>query len=213
MPPPQLLPSPPICLRTGHNGRFRTQSSDAVATVPILEPGRTGLAPTFEQPLHMLQACHERVLRMCTLLERLQEHAATKGADDQARQAARDILRYFDLAGPHHHEDEERHLFPRMLASGDERQVQLAEKLHQQHLDMAALWQALRKELEQMEGGNAEPLLKSAVTAPFLSAYREHIDCEEEQAYPLAFQDASEEQQRAWGEEMAQRRISQPKLG
>ena len=68
-------------------------------------------------------------------------------------------------------------------------------------------------ELEQMEGGNAEPLLKSTVTAPFLSAYREHIDCEEEQAYPLAFQDASEEQQRAWGEEMAQRRISQPKLG
>ena len=61
--------------------------------------------------------------------------------------------------------------------------------------------------------GNAEPLLKSAVTAPFLSAYREHIDCEEEQAYPLAFQDATEDQQRAWGEEMAQRRISQPKLG
>ena len=175
--------------------------------------GFSSPAAGFDQPFEMLTACHERVQRSLGLLGRIVEHIDTHGHDAQSRSASADVQRYFDLAGPHHHEDEERHLFPRMLASGDERQVQLAEKLHQQHLDMAALWQALRKELEQMEGGNAEPLLKSAVTAPFLSAYREHIDCEEEQAYPLAFQDASEEQQRAWGEEMAQRRISQPKLG
>ena len=183
-----------------------------MATVPILEPGRTALAPTFEQPLHMLQACHERVLRMCTLLERLQAHAATHGADEQARQAARDILRYFDIAGPHHHEDEERHLFPRMLASGDARQVELADTLHQQHLAMAELWQKLRAELELLEGGDAAPLLGSAVAAPFLEAYRAHIACEEDDAYPRVFADVPEEQERAWGEEMAQRRISQPRL-
>ena len=104
-----------------------------MATVPILEPGRTGLAPTFEQPLHMLQACHERVLRMCTLLERLQKHAATKGADDQARQAARDILRYFDLAAPLHHQDEELHVFPLLLAESTPEVRALVTRLQQEH--------------------------------------------------------------------------------
>ena len=193
-------------------GRLWQEPANTVATVPILEPGRTALAPTFEQPLHMLQACHERVLRMCTLLERLQAHAAANGADEQARQAARDILRYFNIAGPHHHEDEERHLFPRMLASGDAHQVALAEKLHQQHLAMAELWQTLRAELERLDGGDAAPLLGSAVAVPFVDAYRAHIVCEEDDAYPRVFADVGEEQQRAWGEEMAQRRISQPRL-
>lgn len=212
MPAPQVLPSAPAGVLQRTMGCLWQEPANTVATVPILEPGRTALAPTFEQPLHMLQACHERVLRMCTLLERLQAHAATHGADEQARQAARDILRYFDIAGPHHHEDEERHLFPRMLASGDARQVELADTLHQQHLAMAELWQKLRAELELMEGGDAAPLLGSAVAAPFLEAYRAHIACEEDDAYPRVFADVPEEQERAWGEEMAQRRISQPRL-
>lgn len=62
---------------------------------------------TFEDPQAMLEACHDRVQRMCTLLERLTEHAGLHGADTQARQAATDVMRYFDLAGPHHHQDEE----------------------------------------------------------------------------------------------------------
>lgn len=183
-----------------------------MATLPIAEPGRIALAPTFEQPLDMLQACHQRVLRMCTLLEKLVAHASTAGADSQARQAAADIQRYFDLAGPHHHEDEERHLFPRMLASGDDRQIALAQKLHGQHVAMAALWQTLRSELEQMQAGEAQALLQSQAVAPFLASYRDHIACEEDEAYPLVFDGVDAGEQKAMGEEMAQRRIAQPKL-
>ena len=47
----------------------------------------------FEQPFEMLVACHERVNRMLTLLSRLREHMSSHGADDNARQAARDVMR------------------------------------------------------------------------------------------------------------------------
>src|SRR5665647_521132 len=61
----------------------------------------------FEQPFEMLEACHERVNRMLALLVRLREYLPGHGTDDNARQAARDVMRYFDLAAPHHHQDEE----------------------------------------------------------------------------------------------------------
>ena len=147
--------------------RLWQKSANTVATVPILEPGRTALAPTFEQPLHMLQACHERVLRMCTLLERLQEHAATKGADDQARQAARDILRYFDLAGPNHHEDEERDLFPVLAARADPAEAagvrDLIRDLLADHARMASALAVVRSQLAPIAAGEAAELEEAAV--------------------------------------------------
>ena len=61
----------------------------------------------FDQPFEMLLACHERVERMLGLLERLAQHLAEHGCTPDAAQAARDVMRYFDIAGPAHHEDEE----------------------------------------------------------------------------------------------------------
>ena len=52
-----------------------------------------GPSASFEQPFEMLEACHERVHRMLGLLARLREHMCTHGADEQARQAARDVMR------------------------------------------------------------------------------------------------------------------------
>lgn len=60
----------------------------------------------------MLEACHERVQRTLGLLGRLREHVRKQGVDNDARQAARDVLRYFDIAAPLHHQDEELHVFP-----------------------------------------------------------------------------------------------------
>ena len=73
-------------------------------------------AAGFEQPFEMLVACHERVHRMLALLGRLREHLHGHGPDTQAQQAARDVMRYFDQAAPLHHQDEELHVFPPLLA-------------------------------------------------------------------------------------------------
>ena len=71
----------------------------------ITQPGQHAAGVGFEQPFEMLTACHERVHRMLRLLGKLREHLATRGHDEQAAQAARDVMRYFDQAAPLHHED------------------------------------------------------------------------------------------------------------
>ena len=92
----------------------------------------------------MLEACHERVERTLTLLSRLRSYLREQAVDDAARQAARDVLRYFDIAAPLHHEDEELHVFPLLLARGAPSVVALVRQLQQDHVHMAADWAAAR---------------------------------------------------------------------
>ncbi|MEN9486198.1 MAG: hypothetical protein RJB37_4078, partial [Pseudomonadota bacterium] len=61
-------------------------------------PGFASPAVGFDQPFEMLQACHERVERSLALLQRLVAHVRDHGHDTASRSAARDVLRYFDLA-------------------------------------------------------------------------------------------------------------------
>jgi hypothetical protein len=80
-------------------------------------PGHRSPSVGFEAPFEMLSACHERVERMLALLIKLRHHLSAHGWDDQAAKAATDVMRYFELAAPHHHLDEEMHVFPAILAS------------------------------------------------------------------------------------------------
>jgi hypothetical protein len=77
-------------------------------TPPVLHaPPAAG----FDHPLEMLEACHERIRRTCALIVRLAGHIAIRGVDQEAREAARSAIRYFDMAGEDHHRDEEQDLF------------------------------------------------------------------------------------------------------
>lgn len=82
-------------------------------------PGHRAPGAGYEAPFEMLDACHERVERMLRLLHKLRAHLQASGWDAQAAEAARDVLRYFNEAAPRHHEDEERHVFPAVLAAPD----------------------------------------------------------------------------------------------
>ena len=73
----------------------------------IALPGFGAPAVGFDTPFEMLEACHERVQRTLALQERLCEHLQAKGCDASAQNAAHDVLRYFDIAAPLHHEDAE----------------------------------------------------------------------------------------------------------
>jgi hemerythrin-like domain-containing protein len=156
----------------------------------------------FEQPFEMLQACHERVERMLGLLERLAQHLAEVGADAPARQAARDLMRYFDLAAPNHHEDEERHVFPALRTLG---QGALADRLHADHEAMAGLWAELRAALVALADDGAAAL-PDVVRCDFAALYRRHLADEEALAYPpvAASTDAAGRERMA--DEMARRR-------
>ena len=166
-------------------------------------------APTagFDEPFEMLLACHQRVLRMLDLLQRLGAHLAAKGSDDEARQAARDVMRYFDTAGPAHHEDEERHLFPVLLAQGAPDRLALVQRLHQDHLAMTQAWHAIRGDLQSVLDGQLPGLeVARARWQQFADLYTGHIRAEEDEAYPAAEAELSPPSLQAMGQEMASRR-------
>lgn len=168
-----------------------------------------GPAAGFDQPFEMLQACHERVQRMTALLLRLADHLVAHGADADARQAARDVMRYFDLAGPAHHEDEERHLFPALLQAGDAALAAVVQRLQDDHAAMAQRWRELRAELQAVAAGDWAAG-QAAVQRPrwqaYAALYDAHIELEEQQAYPAAQGLLDAAAQAAMGCEMARRR-------
>ena len=169
-------------------------------------------AAGFDEPFEMLEACHERVQRMLALLQRLGEHLAAQGADADARQAARDVIRYFDQAGPAHHEDEERHLFPLLLAQDDTELSALVKRLQQDHVAMSAAWREVRVDLADIETGDwRRGPIGRLVDArrrwqAYADLYTAHIEAEEGRAYPAARPLLAAPALRDMGREMAQRR-------
>ncbi|MDP2404836.1 MAG: hemerythrin domain-containing protein [Hydrogenophaga sp.] len=181
----------------------------------IGQPGAQPPAASFEQPFEMLTACHERVERMLRLLHRLCQHLDEKGLDEQAAQAARDVMRYFDLAAPDHHEDEERHVFPRLLAGTDEHAKAVVRRLQQDHRDMTANWVSAREVLQRVSEGSAPTWsglgeADRATLARFADLYADHIRAEEDTVYPAASALIDAPELQRIGAEMADRRTARP---
>jgi len=169
-------------------------------------------AAGFDQPLDLWLACHDRVRRMTSLLERLREHQLDKGADESARVTATSIRRYFDEAAPRHHEDEEVDLFPllrRLLPSKAPRKAKevtaTLDQLERDHLEMGRLWQALRETLEAIEAGKNVPLPPELVR-DFADRYRKHCEIEDTVIADALRRCLSDRDLDALGQAMAERR-------
>jgi hemerythrin-like domain-containing protein len=164
----------------------------------------------FDSPFEMLAACHERVARMLGLLQRLRAHLQSTGrADTPAGEAARDVMRYFDLAAPHHHQDEERHIFPALRETGDAALIALAEALQEDHRAMHDAWQGIRPTLADLTQGHwtlerSENVFEQWQS--FEALYQQHARREDEVAYPAALSQLDETRRKAMGDEMAYRR-------
>ena len=143
----------------------------------------------FDHPLEILEGCHQRIRRNCTLIERIARHVATKGNDDEARQACRSVMRYFDDAGRNHHRDEEEDLFPaleRRATGADVALVgALVERLRREHVELDALWSEMRSRLEGVARGNYSGVTPDAATL-FTRSYERHMEIEEASLFPLA---------------------------
>lgn len=178
--------------------------------VQIGLPGHSAPGAGFEAPFEMLDACHERVERMLRLLGKIREHVATHGADAQARDAARDVMRYFDQAGPHHHEDEERHVFPALLAQRDPAVVAVVIRLQHDHRDMAVMWAQVRASLlglvEAGEGWAGFTAEETQRFDAYDALYRRHLVDENGVVYPAARSVIRGEALRAMSADMMARR-------
>jgi hemerythrin-like domain-containing protein len=111
------------------------------------------------------------------------------------------VLRYFDIAAPLHHEDEERHVLPALKAQG---QGALAGRIAADHVAMSAAWQSLRPWLLAIGQGDASVVMPDLPR--FIALYREHIALEECSAFTRAQSVLDAAAQLAMGREMAQRR-------
>ena len=129
----------------------------------------------FDDPLEVLDACHDRVRRFSALAIRIAERVRASGVDDDVRSAARSVMKYFDEAGPNHHRDEEDDLFP-ILRGHD---AELVGRLCAEHRRLETLWREVRARLEDFT-------LDPELAGEFAAAYRAHIAVEEERLLPLA---------------------------
>jgi pyridoxamine 5'-phosphate oxidase len=166
-------------------------------------------APDFDQPIAVLKHCHDRIRKQLTTLERLLSHLPEFGADEQARQAAGAVLKYFEKAAHLHHDDEEQDLIPmlRAVAQGEDAATlqALAPVILQDHKDMDALWQDLHEQLTAIAEGQGTMLSASAVQR-FSQRYAAHMEREESTMAPMALRLFSPEQMAQLGQAMQHRR-------
>ena len=168
----------------------------------------SGTAPSFDDPLEMLHACHGKILQQCTTLQKLAHHMVEHGCDEAAQQAATGILRYFDTAGRFHHQDEELDLFPALRASAGQYKSLiegLLEKLLSEHVEMMSVWDELRLPLMELASGKNYPIPKGLMHR-FITIHTAHIDIEESELLPLAAKILDSSQLGELGTRMAKRR-------
>ena len=173
-------------------------------------------APGFDQPIAVLKHCHDRIRKQLATLEKLGPHLAAHGADEQARQAAVAIMKYFDKAAHWHHADEEENLFPMLQASAQGEDAALLASLGpgivDEHRQMDAMWQGLHEQLSAIASG-ASTELRSVEVRRFADLYSAHMEREEGYIAPMAKRLFSPAQMAQLGQAMQARRgIAPPPL-
>ncbi len=145
---------------------------------------RTAQIPEFEA----LDQTHVAALKMLQAFKQLVARLQDQGLDDAARQSAREIVAFFQGPGRHHHEDEEAHVFPGLLASSDVELIAHVHRLQQDHGWLQEDWYELEPHVQAVcDGYNGYdlPLLEAALPV-FEALYRDHIALEETIVYPAA---------------------------
>lgn len=157
--------------------------------------------PGFDDPIGLLRACHEEMLAHCDLLTTL---VNGDDADTAAREAARNISRYFSHSATLHHRDEEEDLFPRI----NRQSLKIAELIYtlkKEHETLDSLWDSIAPELKQRPGDGFSHTCKQAAHE-FSTLCGQHIARENRELLPLASNSLSEQALAEIGESMAARR-------
>ena len=173
-------------------------------TTPTTEASQTVTLNGFD----VLDVCHRQTVialgRLAALMTRLTKY----GADDEARALAREIVLHFSTSVREHHLDEERHLFPTLLVTGDAETVQAVQRLQQDHAWLEEDWLTLSPSLDAVACGqnwyDLDTLREGVET--FIALSHDHIALEESLIYPQARAQLGAAAQAAMGRDMRARR-------
>ena len=139
-------------------------------------------------PFEGLDRTHHRVIEVLAQFDRLLAHLDDNGADDVAKASAAEIFAFFEGNAREHHAEEERHIFPALLASGNATLVEAVHRLQQDHGWLEEDWHELSPQIEAVaKGYNWYDLAMLRLALPvFTALYHEHIGLEESLIYPEA---------------------------
>ena len=149
-------------------------------------PARPAVAPLphFEA----LDRTHRQMLETLTQIDALIAHVALNGPDAQAQATAGAIHAFFAENARQHHADEERYIFPGLLAGSDLDLIQHVRRLQQDHGWLEEDWLEIAPQIEAMARGYNWydlDMLNSALPI-FRALYADHIALEESLVYPAA---------------------------
>jgi hemerythrin-like domain-containing protein len=168
----------------------------------------------FDHPIEIVDDCHGRIRRHCSLVRKLAAHVHLKGVDIEARDVASLLLCFFDTAAANHHRDEEDDLFPAIEHFAPSLELNavraLLFRLRADHRTLEKRWADIRTRLvataEGREAGLTEDLAER-----FEDTYLRHIDFEERELLPLARRTLPSSAVAHLGKSMSRRRGSDKK--
>ena len=169
---------------------------------------KAGKRNTTRDGFKVLDACHQQTLATLDTLAALVKRLDEKGDDAQARAMAAEVVQFFSTTARQHHEDEERHIFPKVLASPDPEVVQTVLRLQQDHSWLEEDWMELSGHLEALAAGQSWwdlALLREGCEV-FIALSHDHMVLEESCIYPEARARMQQAERSEMGREMAARR-------
>lgn len=140
-----------------------------------------------DAPIQGFSTCHDGITAQLQQLARL---PALLEPARQARVISEELLKFFRDVVTEHHAEEERELFPAVLASatpGDEhdRVAAIVARLTAEHRRVEAVWASLEPALKRVARGD-DATLDAADVAALVADYRGHAGYEEQHFLPMA---------------------------
>jgi len=160
--------------------------------------------PDFSDPLGVLRADYDQLLKHCEILEKLPPHIAENGVDDEARRAISRVVHHFTTSAVHHHQDKEQNLFPIV----NRQSLKLADiiyRLKREHDELTSTWNRIQGDLKTPAALQDNKAFATQVEK-FCSGYRQHIAYETRELLGIAQHILSQRQLEELGDAMARRR-------
>lgn len=157
-------------------------------------------ATTTFKGFDALDECHVQIQQQVIELASLARYIATDGVDAHAQRKAQAIEAFFSGTSRRHHQEEERNVFPPLLASGDDALCNAVRSLQQDHGWIEENWLELAPLLRAIAEGNNwyhDAEFQHAVEV-FVELLEGHIALEESLIYP--------ESKARWAEAVAARK-------
>ena len=133
-----------------------------------------------------LGVCHRDTLVHLDKLMALVSQLGLAVSNGKVRRQAREVVAFFSGPAREHNYDEERHVFPKLLACDDVEVKQAAESLCEDHAWIEFCWLDIEPHLAAAAAGLSSydlPALRAAAEA-FSTVMRDHMALEESLLYP-----------------------------